>query len=88
MRFVAGAQFVHTGAHSKVLVIGADKMTSIVDPHDRATSILFGDGAGGVLLEPSEDEDVGLLDFELHADGSGAEDLYIKGGGSANSADP
>ena len=80
---VAGAQFVQTGAHSKVLVIGADKMTSIVDPHDRATCILFGDGAGGVLLEPSEEEDVGLFDFELHADGSGAEDLYIKGGGSA-----
>ena len=81
---VAAAQFIETGAHSKIMVIGADRMSSIVDPHDRATCILFGDGAGGVLLEPSEDEDLGLFDFELHADGSGGEDLCIKGGGSAN----
>jgi 3-oxoacyl-[acyl-carrier-protein] synthase-3 len=83
---VVGSQFVQTGAHSKVMVIGADKMTSIVDPKDRTTCILFGDGAGGVLLEPSEDVDAGLFDFELHADGSGAEDLYVKGGGSAHPA--
>ena len=81
---VSAAQFIETGAHSKIMVIGADRMSSIVDPHDRATCILFGDGAGGVLLEPSEDEGLGLFDFELHADGSGGEDLFIKGGGSAN----
>ena len=81
---VCAAQFIETGAHSKVMVIGADKMSSIVDPLDRSTCILFGDGAGGVLLEPSENSDTGLFDFELHADGSGADDLYIKGGGSAH----
>ena len=81
---VCAAQFIQTGAHRKVMVIGADKMSSIVDPLDRSTCILFGDGAGGVLLEPSESCDEGLFDFELHADGSGGEDLYIKGGGSVH----
>jgi 3-oxoacyl-[acyl-carrier-protein] synthase-3 len=77
----AGAQFVATGAHKKVLVIGADVMSSILDYTDRATCILFGDGAGAVLLEPSED-DSGIIDFEHEIDGSGACSLYMPGGGS------
>jgi len=77
----AGAQFVATGAHKKVLVIGADVMSSILDYTDRATCILFGDGAGAVLLEPSED-DSGLIDFKHEIDGSGACALYMPGGGS------
>jgi len=79
---VAGAQFIQTGAHEKVLVIGADKMSAITDYQDRNTCVLFGDGAGGILLERSEDPGLGLVDFEFHADGSGAESLHLKGGGS------
>jgi 3-oxoacyl-[acyl-carrier-protein] synthase-3 len=79
-----GAQFIETGAYKKILVIGADKMSSITDYSDRATCILFGDAAGAVLLEPTEDPDIGLFDYTLHADGSGAEYLYLKGGGSLN----
>ncbi|PYX16821.1 MAG: 3-oxoacyl-ACP synthase, partial [Acidobacteria bacterium] len=58
-----GAQFIATGAHKKVLVIGADVMSSIIDYTDRATCVIFGDGAGAVLLEPAEDDSVGLIDF-------------------------
>jgi 3-oxoacyl-[acyl-carrier-protein] synthase III len=76
-----GAQFVATGAHKKALVIGADVMSSILDYTDRATCILFGDGAGAVLLEPSED-DSGIIDFEHEIDGSGGCSLYMPGGGS------
>jgi 3-oxoacyl-[acyl-carrier-protein] synthase-3 len=77
-----GAQFIETGAYKKILVIGADKMSSITDYSDRATCILFGDAAGAVLLEPTEDPAIGLIDYTLHADGSGADYLYLKGGGS------
>jgi 3-oxoacyl-[acyl-carrier-protein] synthase-3 len=76
-----GAQFVGSGAHKKVLVIGSDKMSSILDYTDRATCILFGDGAGAVLLEPSADNE-GILDFEHDIDGSGGQFLYMPGGGS------
>src|SRR5207245_5197826 len=65
-----GAQFVGTGAHKKVLVIGADVMSSIIDYTDRATCVIFGDGAGAVLLEPAEDDSVGLIDFMHEIDGS------------------
>jgi 3-oxoacyl-[acyl-carrier-protein] synthase-3 len=78
-----GAQFIETGRYKKVLVIGADKMSSIIDYTDRATCIIFGDGAGAVLLEPTS-EDVGIKDFVLKADGSGRSYLYMPGGGSAN----
>jgi 3-oxoacyl-[acyl-carrier-protein] synthase-3 len=78
----AGAQFIQTGAHQKVLVIGADVMSSIIDYTDRATCVIFGDGAGAVLLEPAEDESVGLLDFMHEVDGSGGCFLYMPGGGS------
>ena len=81
----AGAQFVQSGAHKKVLVIGADVMSSILDYTDRATCILFGDGAGAVILEPSTDGE-GLIDFEHEVDGSGACSLYMPGGGSLHPA--
>ena len=79
-----GAQFVATGSHKKVLVIGADVMSSIIDYTDRATCVIFGDGAGAVLLEPSEDKSVGLIDFLHEVDGSGGCSLYMPGGGSQN----
>lgn len=80
-----GAQFVATGAHRKVLVIGADVMSSILDYTDRSTCILFGDGAGAVILEPAEDG-VGIIDFVHEIDGSGACSLYMPGGGSLHPA--
>jgi 3-oxoacyl-[acyl-carrier-protein] synthase-3 len=78
-----GAQFINTGAHTKVLVIGADVMSSIIDYTDRATCVIFGDGAGAVLLEPAADgEDAGFIDFLHYIDGSGGCSLYMPGGGS------
>ena len=79
-----GAQFVATGAHKRVLVIGADVMSSIIDYTDRATCVIFGDGAGAVLLEPSEDDSFGIIDFIHEIDGSGGCFLYMPGGGSLN----
>jgi 3-oxoacyl-[acyl-carrier-protein] synthase III len=80
-----GAQFIATGAHKKVLVIGADVMSSIIDYSDRATCVIFGDGAGAVLLEPAaEGEDAGLIDFLHYVDGAGGCALYMPGGGSLN----
>ena len=79
-----GAQFIQTGTHKKVLVIGADVMSSIIDYTDRATCIIFGDGAGAVLLEPSPDDSVGLIDFIHEVDGSGGCFLNMPGGGSLN----
>jgi 3-oxoacyl-[acyl-carrier-protein] synthase III len=79
-----GAQFVGAGTHRKVLVIGSDVMTSIIDFQDRATCVLFGDGAGAVLLEPAESEDEGILDFHHDVDGSGGQYLRMPGGGSLN----
>ncbi len=80
-----GAQFIATGAHKKVLVIGADVMSSILDYTDRATCILFGDGAGAVILEPADDG-VGIIDFVHEIDGSGGCSLYMPGGGSLHPA--
>ncbi len=77
-----GAKLVESGAHTKVMVIGADVMSSILDYTDRSTCILFGDGAGAVLLEPTAEGEVGLVDFEHEIDGSGASSLYMPGGGS------
>lgn len=79
-----GAQFVGAGTHKKVLVIGSDVMTSILDYKDRATCVLFGDGAGAVLLEPAANGNEGILDFHHDVDGSGGEYLYMPGGGSLN----
>jgi 3-oxoacyl-[acyl-carrier-protein] synthase-3 len=77
----AGSKFIESGTHKKVLVIGSDKMSSIVDYSDRATSILFGDAAGAVLLEPSTDE-TGIIDARMYSDGSGKNFLYQPAGGS------
>jgi 3-oxoacyl-[acyl-carrier-protein] synthase-3 len=81
-----GAQFIATGAHKKVLVIGADVMSSIIDYTDRATCIIFGDGAGAVILEPADDDSLGMIDFLHEVDGSGGCSLYMPGGGSLNPA--
>jgi 3-oxoacyl-[acyl-carrier-protein] synthase III len=79
-----GAQFIATGAHKKVMVIGADVMSSIIDYTDRATCIIFGDGAGAVILEAAEDDSVGIIDYLHEIDGSGGCSLYMPGGGSLN----
>ncbi|MGA7626165.1 MAG: beta-ketoacyl-ACP synthase III [Candidatus Acidiferrales bacterium] len=81
-----GAQFVGSGSHKKVLVIGSDVMTSILDFSDRATCVLFGDGAGAVLLEPATSDAEGILDFAHDVDGSGGCNLYMPGGGSLHPA--
>jgi 3-oxoacyl-[acyl-carrier-protein] synthase III len=79
----AGAKLVESGSHKKVLVIGADVNSSMIDYTDRATCILFGDGAGAVLLEPSENgEDCGFIDFVHQVEGYGGDYLYMPGGGS------
>ncbi|MGH9709117.1 MAG: beta-ketoacyl-ACP synthase 3, partial [Candidatus Acidiferrales bacterium] len=77
-----GAQFVGAGTHRKVLVIGSDVMTSILDFRDRATCVLFGDGAGAVLLEPAQSDAEGIIDFMNDVDGSGGCSLYMPAGGS------
>ena len=77
-----GAQFIATGAHKKVMVIGADVMSSIIDYTDRNTCILFGDGAGAVVLEPADEDSLGIIDFIHEIDGSGGCALYMPGGGS------
>jgi len=77
-----GAQFVGAGTHKKALVIGSDIMTSIIDFQDRATCVLFGDGAGAVLVEPAGSDSEGVLDFLCDIDGSGGGYLYMPGGGS------
>lgn len=82
-----GASFIESGAAKKVIVIGADKMSSIIDYTDRTTCIIFGDGGGAVLLEPTEEE-VGIMDSILKSDGSGAPYLHMKAGGSRKPATP
>lgn len=79
------ARYVETGSCKKVIVVGADKMSSIVDYTDRSTCILFGDGAGAVLVEPTE-EPVGVMDSLLKSDGVGGRYLYQRGGGSFHPA--
>ncbi len=79
------AKFIETGVHQKVLLVGADKMSSIIDYEDRATCVIFGDGAGAVLLEPDH-EGNGIIDSKLYSDGSGATFLHQKAGGSVKPA--
>ena len=91
-----GAQFVETGAHKKVMVIGADVMSSVIDYTDRATCVIFGDGAGAVIVEATDEatdgtsngasdkDSLGLIDFLHEVDGSGGVSLYMPGGGSLN----
>ena len=80
-----GSQFIETGKYKKVVVVGADKMSSIIDYEDRTTCIIFGDGGGAVLLEPS-DNGMGIMDALLRCDGSGEEFLHMKAGGSRRPA--
>ncbi len=79
---IVGSKFVETGTYKKVIVVGGDKMSSILNYEDRATCILFGDGAGAVMLEPSQEN--GIQDSILRGDGAGCEYLYMKAGGSLN----
>ncbi|HEY1677289.1 MAG TPA: beta-ketoacyl-ACP synthase III [Candidatus Sulfotelmatobacter sp.] len=79
-----GAQFIASGAHQRVMTIGSDVMSSIIDYTDRATCVIFGDGAGAAILEPAEDDSVGIIDFIHEVDGSGGQFLYMPGGGSLN----
>jgi 3-oxoacyl-[acyl-carrier-protein] synthase-3 len=80
-----GAQLVASGSHRRVIVVGADLMSAIIDPLDRTTAVLFGDGAGAILLEPAE-PGFGLLDFYHRVDGSGRDDLLMPAGGSLHPA--
>src|SRR5690606_22872900 len=81
------AQLIASGSQKRILVIGADTMSRIVDYEDRATCVLFGDGAGALLLEPAEEgDDSGLIDFQHEIDGSGGNYLYMPAGGSRKPA--
>jgi 3-oxoacyl-[acyl-carrier-protein] synthase-3 len=80
-----GAQLVASGSHRRIIVVGADLMSAIIDPVDRTTAVLFGDGAGAILLEPAE-PGFGLLDFYHRVDGSGRDDLLMPAGGSLHPA--
>lgn len=82
---VTGSQFIETGKYKKVVIVGADKMSSIIDYTDRSTCVIFGDGAGAVLLEPTEDN-VGIMDSVLKSDGNGRHYLHQKAGGSVKPA--
>lgn len=81
-----GASLIESGAYKKVIVVGADKMSAIIDYTDRNTCILFGDAGSAVLLEPNSNNEYGIKDSILHIDGSGKDSLYMLGGGSANPA--
>lgn len=78
---VTGAQFIQNGTYKKVVIVGADKMSAILDYEDRSTCVIFGDGAGTVLLEPTTEE-VGIQDFILKTNGAGRQHLHMKAGGS------
>ena len=80
----AGVRLVESGAHSKVLVCGADANTRMTDYTDRATCVLFGDGGGAVLIEPAAEGELGIIDFVSEIDGAGGVSLNLKGGGSLN----
>lgn len=81
------SRFIECGIHKKIMVIGADKMSSVIDYTDRSTAILFGDGAGGVILEPAEKENCGILDSRMYSDGAtGKNHLLMSGGGSLHPA--
>ena len=80
-----GAKFIEAGQHKKVIVVGADKMSSIIDYTDRTTCVIFGDGCGAVMLEPTTDG-TGFIDYRHYGDGSGEEYLYLVAGGSRKPA--
>jgi len=79
---MTGVQFVQSGSHKKVLVVGAEKMSALTNKNDRNTVVLFGDGASAVLLEPTEDKGIGIIDAILHIDGTGGKYLKQPAGGS------
>jgi 3-oxoacyl-[acyl-carrier-protein] synthase III len=79
---VTASKFIESGSHKKIIVVGADKMSSIVDYTDRATCVIFGDGGGALLLEPTAEE-FGIMDSLMHTDGAGMTHLHMKAGGSA-----
>jgi 3-oxoacyl-[acyl-carrier-protein] synthase-3 len=81
-----GSQFIETGTHKKVMVIGVDKMSSILNYEDRNTCLLFGDGGGAIMLEASDEDDIGVKDFIFHIDGSGIKYLNVPAGGSLKPA--
>ena len=81
-----GAQFIESGRYKKVLVVGSDKMSAITDYTDRNTCVLFGDAAAAIVLEVSDDPNLGIVDYLLRSDGSGQNYLYMKGGGSLHPA--
>src|SRR5437899_5665910 len=83
---IVATKLVESGAARRLLLCGADRMSSVVNPEDRATAVLFGDGAGTVLIEPVEDESVGILDHVCHMNGEGELSLYIPAGGSVEPA--
>jgi 3-oxoacyl-[acyl-carrier-protein] synthase-3 len=83
---ITAAKLVEGGALKRALVVGADQMSSVIDPLDRATAVLFGDGAGAVLVEPIQDDSVGILDHVCLMDGAGEDALYIPSGGSLKPA--
>jgi 3-oxoacyl-[acyl-carrier-protein] synthase-3 len=83
---IVATKLIESGAVRRVLLCGADRMSSVVNPEDRATAVLFGDGAGTVLIEPVEDESVGILDHVCHMNGDGESSLYIPAGGSVEPA--
>ena len=77
-----GEQLIEVGRYKNIIVVGTDKMSSITNYSDRNTCVLFGDAAGAVLLEPTENDGIGVIDFLLHSDGTGADYLHMKAGGS------
>jgi 3-oxoacyl-[acyl-carrier-protein] synthase-3 len=83
---IVATKLVESGAARRVLLCGGDRMSSVVNPEDRTTAVLFGDGAGTVLIEPVEDESVGILDYVCHMNGEGEASLYIPAGGSVEPA--
>ena len=83
---IVATKLIESGAARRVLLCGGDRMSSVVNPEDRATAVLFGDGAGTVLIEPVEDESVGILDYVCHMNGEGESSLYIPAGGSVEPA--
>lgn len=80
------SKFVESGSHKKVIVVGADKMSSIIDYTDRATCVIFGDGGGAIMLEPTTEKGIGIMDSMLHSDGAGMIHLHQKAGGSRKPA--
>ncbi len=83
---ITASKYVESGEYKKVVVVGGDKMSSITDYTDRATCVIFGDGAGAVLVEPSTSEDVGIMDHRFYTDGAGWVHLHQKAGGSLKPA--